>query len=55
MGGKRGRNNSENVKVREGAEEVVLPAPEKRFPRSVGEHNEERCPTSTHGELCWSR
>lgn len=31
-GGKKGRNNSENVKVREGGEEGVLQAPEKRFP-----------------------
>lgn len=38
MGAKKGRNNSENVKVREGAEKGVLQAPEKTPPQTVGEN-----------------
>lgn len=40
MGAKKGRNNSENVKVREGAEKGVLQAPEKRLPHRQWERTQ---------------
>lgn len=54
-GSKKGRNNNESIKVSEGAEEGVSGHQRRDSPAdSIGEHNEEGCPTSTHGEVCWT-